>query len=110
MESALRQDEWRAADALQSAYASNANQNPELAARLLRSLGRLRQPLVEPWGRWLAAGALVHQSVLLRTAGVRALEMWGDDDAVGVLHERSAREPVQWLARYMRQVAQDLSL
>jgi len=109
MERALRQGEWSAADAIQSLYNGNTDRRPILAAGLLRCLGRLRVALVEPWGPWLATGALQHHNVVIRTAGVRALEMWGGDDAVRSLRERYPKEIVQWLARYMQKVVEDLT-
>jgi len=88
-------DEWR--------------ERPSLAAVLLRCLGRCDSSIVGEWGLGLASDALSHWDVEVRDAAVSALELWGGDVARQALQEHAEREPVPWLARYVKQVVADLS-
>src|SRR5690606_31863350 len=63
-----------------------------LSVGVLRCLGRLHRGLVASWGHQVAAAALVHGSLAVRDAAVRALEAWGGRDAKEIL--ASHVEPV----------------
>ena len=88
-------DEWR--------------ERPVLASALLRCVGRCDASVVGQWGVALASDALSHKNVEVRDAGVSALELWGGEEARQVLQVHTEREPVPYLASYMKQVVQDLS-
>jgi hypothetical protein len=84
-------------------------ERPSFAAALLRGIGRCEASVVGQWGFDLASNALFHQDVEVRDAAVSALELWGGDQARQALQECLENEPVPYLARYMRQVVEDLS-
>ncbi len=85
------------------------SERPSLAAVLLRCLGRCDSSIVGEWGLGLASDALSHWDVEVRDAATSALELWGGGVARKALQEHAAREPVPWLARYVKQVVADLS-
>ncbi len=106
---ALRWQPDQAADWIQSLFIQLSAERPHVAAGIVRSLGRLPKGALEPWGMWLAAGALTHRNIQVRESAVRALEMWGGEDAMKALQIWRPNEPRRWLARYIEQVIRDLS-
>jgi len=84
-------------------------ERPSYASALLRGIGRCDASLVGRWGLDLASNALCHRDVEVRDAAVSALELWGGDQARQSLQECMKDEPVPYLARYMKQVVEDLS-
>lgn len=93
---------------IESAYYDTAARQPELAAGILRCVGRLPRGLVEPWGLDLAREALSHPDIEVRDAAVRAFEMWGGREALRAVSEYARGESVPWLATYAEQVIADL--
>jgi hypothetical protein len=95
-------------DEIQRIYLEH-RQQPAMAAAILRFLGRLDRSLVGSWGMQMAISSLSHDDLEVREAAVRALEMWGGDDALQALRAYVEAEGVPWLADYTRQVIADLS-
>lgn len=81
--------------------------NPAIATGILKCIGRLRCDLVEPWGPIMARTGLLEPSLEIRDAAVTALELWGGSESLEVL--KNHMESTPWLARYIKQVIEDLS-
>lgn len=81
--------------------------NPALAAGLLRCLGRIGYGAVGPGGAGMVIIGLGHKSAAVREAAIVAIEHWARPELTSLLD--SHRDPVQWLADYVRQVVRDLS-
>ena len=73
-------------------------------AALLRCVGRLPVGLAGEWGIPLAAAMLEDRDIEIRDAAIRALELWGAPAATDALRVHSEKEPVKWLADYVRLV------
>jgi hypothetical protein len=71
---------------------------------LLRCVGRLPFSLAGEWGIPLATKMLTSDDIEIRDAAIRALELWGVPSAIAALRAHSAKEPVKWLADYVRLV------
>lgn len=79
---------------------------PALAAGLLLAASRLPRVVTDVWGQLLAAAGLRNPHPEIREAAVRALEHWGGAAAIELLSRH--QEPLQWLARYVEGVVEDL--
>ena len=80
--------------------------NPNLAASVLRCLGRLLEPGTEAWRTRLIRDALAKGNVEIRDAAVQAVEQWGETNLASVL--RLHQEELPWLQDYIQGVLQDL--
>ena len=80
-------------------------ERPELAASVLRCLGR-RRPGTSAWRVEVVRFALAADDVEMRDAAVQAAESWGDAGILKVLS--SHVEEVPWLRAYIRDVVEDL--
>ena len=74
---------------------------------MLKCIGRLRRDLVEPWGMIMARTGLAESSIEIREAAITALEAWGGRVSLEILQDH--KESTSWLARYIKQVIEDLS-
>src|SRR5262249_973271 len=83
------------------------HKNPAIASGILKCIGRLRCDFVEPWGKLMVKTGLRESSLEIREAAVTALELWGDRESVEMLKDHT--ETIPWLARYIKQVIEDLS-
>jgi len=82
------------------------SKNRDLAAPVLKCLGRLRSPVSEAWRRDLIRVALADADAEVRDAAVQAVENWGD---IGLLPELETHaEGRPWLQRYIKDVIRDL--
>jgi hypothetical protein len=108
MENALKRYKVLAPAWIQAIYLKNFKR-PSAAGGILRCIGRLKDDLVEPWGRSMAIRGLSHPELEVREAAVRALEMWGGQDSVEALKVYIDGEPVAWLKSYASQVINDLT-
>ena len=80
--------------------------HPNLAASVLRCLGRLEHPGTGAWRTELIRSALGTDEVELRDAAAQAAETWGGDAVRQVLETHA--EPLPWLRDYIRDVVEDL--
>lgn len=80
--------------------------NPNLAASVLRCLGRLHRPGTEVWRTQLIGDALSKGNAEIRDAAVQAVEQWGETNLASVL--RLHQEELPWLQDYIAGVLQDL--
>ncbi len=108
MENTLKSDKTLAPAWIQAIYLENFKR-PSIAAGILRCVGRLKNDLVEPWGRNIARRGLSHSGIEVREAAIRALETWGGRESVETLKAYVDDEPVLWLKNYLAQVITDLS-
>lgn len=108
IEKALKKHNISAPLWVQAIYSENIK-HPSLAGGLLRCVGRLKNDLVEPWGRNMARRGLSHPDVEVREAAIRALEMWGGQESAEALKNHTDSEPVVWLKNYLNQVIKDLT-
>jgi hypothetical protein len=108
IESVCRKYRAVAGTLFQGIYLKNIKRAAFIAC-LLRSVGRLKNELVAPWGMVLAISGLSHYSVEVRDAAVRVLEMWGGNESLSVLKIYADIETVAWLKAYIEQVIRDLS-
>ena len=81
-------------------------QHPNLAASVLRCLGRLDRPGTMLWRANLICRALEVDEPEIRDAAVQAAESWGGKAVVAVLEAHI--EPLPWLDDYIRDVIEDL--
>lgn len=79
---------------------------PNLAASILRCLGRQEYPGTNEWRAELVREGLASKDVEIRDAAAQAAESWGDRDMQNIL--RAHTEPVSWLRDYIRDVIDDL--
>lgn len=79
--------------------------HPELAASVLRCLGR-RGLGTPAWRAETVQAALATEDVEMRDAAVQAAESWGGLEVRDVL--RSHVEPIPWLREYIEDVVEDL--
>jgi len=108
IEKALKKHKTLAPTWIQAIYLKNFNR-PAVAAGILRCIGRLKNDLVEPWGRSMAMRGLSHPAAEVREAAIRALEMWGGQESTEALKNHIDSEPVAWLKNYVNQVINDLT-
>ena len=108
IEKALKKHNTLAPIWVQAIYFENFKR-PAMAAGILRCVGRLKNTLVEPWGRSMARRGLSHHDVEVREAAIRALEMWGGQESAEALKNHVDSEPVVWLKNYLNQVIKDLT-
>ena len=80
--------------------------HPNLAASVLRCLGRLARPGADSWRTDLIRSALDIGDAEIRDAAVQASEAWGGDAVRKVLEAHE--EPLPWLRNYIRDVVEDL--
>jgi len=98
-----------AAQALFDLYGSLALTRPSLAADLVTRLVVLGTSQHAPSLWRLLDEAIENPDVRMRDAAARVLEQWGGLAAVGLLQQRADREPIRWLADFMRGVVDDLA-
>jgi hypothetical protein len=91
---------------IQSVFIDN-HKKPVMATGILKCIGRLHPSLVGSWGKLMAKTGLSEPSLEIRDAAVTALELWGDSESLGILKDHIESTP--WLARYIKQVIEDLS-
>jgi len=108
IEKALKKYNTLAPIWVQTIYLENFKR-PSVAAGILRCIGRLKDDLVEPWGRSMARRGLSYPELEVREAAIRALEMWGGQESAETLKTYIDSEPVAWLKNYVKQVINDLA-
>jgi hypothetical protein len=108
IEDALKRYRSIAVAWIQSIYLKNIKRGT-VCAGLLRCIGRLKRDLTKTWGLVMAISGLSHPNMEVREAAVRALEMWGGQEALETLKAYVSIEDVAWLKNYIEQVIQDLS-
>lgn len=91
---------------IQSIFIDN-HKKPVIATGILKCIGRLQYSLVGPWGKLMAKTGLSEPYLEIRDAAVTALELWGDSESLEILKDHIESTP--WLARYIKQVIEDLS-
>jgi hypothetical protein len=91
---------------IQSVFIDN-HKKPGIATGILKCIGRLHPSLVGSWGKLMAKTGLSEPSLEIRDAAITALELWGDSESLGIL--KAHIELIPWLARYIKQVIEDLS-
>ena len=80
--------------------------HPNLAASVLRCLGRQTYPGTSLWRTALVRDALTMDNIEIRDAAVQAAESWGDENMRTILELHSEPEP--WLRDYISDVIDDL--
>ena len=78
---------------------------PELAASVLRCLGR-RRPGTSAWRAEIVRLALAADDIEMRDAAVQAAESWGGPEMLETLESHT--EAVPWLHAYIEDVVEDL--
>ena len=79
---------------------------PELAASVLRCLGRVHGAGTATWRGQLVEKTLANGCIRMRDAAVQAAESWGDPNMTIVLAGHT--EPTPWLRDYIDMVLEDL--
>ncbi|MBD3308639.1 hypothetical protein GF339_19675 [candidate division KSB3 bacterium] len=80
---------------------------PNIVASILRLLGRLSPKIADPWAHILVINGVIHPSIEVRDAAIRAIELWNDPRFVDFLTAHRV-EQVPWLAKYFDEVIADL--
>ncbi len=80
---------------------------PGVAAAILRLVGRLPAKIADPWAHILVINGIIHPSIEVRDAAIRAIELWDDPRFVDFLSAHR-EEQVSWLAEYFDEVIADL--
>ncbi|MBI4433948.1 hypothetical protein HY632_04175 [Candidatus Uhrbacteria bacterium] len=106
--STLRAHPTRAPGWMEALYAEYAERNAVLAAGLVRCVGRCGQAIVQEWGLAIVRAALHHGDARVRDAAVATIDFWEDSALFPMLDPD--REPLSWLAQYMRAIQQDVAV
>lgn len=80
---------------------------PGVVAAILRLIGRLPAKIADPWAHILVINGIIHPSIEVRDAAIRAIELWDDPRFVDFLSAHR-EEQVPWLADYFDAVIADL--
>ena len=79
-----------------------------VVAPILRCFGRVAEGRTRTRGLEVLRPALEHEDLEVRDAAVVVLENWGGKEAIRLLEDRRAVEPVDWLRDYIVEVLEDL--
>lgn len=107
IDEALRANSSHCLDWLSQVLGEHYPTRPSLCASIVRCIGRLDFVRVRGWGMRVVDDALQNSDTEVREAAIRALEAWGEPEALDMLRRHEDAE--DWVNEYVQQVIVDLS-